>query len=66
MASRQGRRAGMTVEARVTLLEGDADDAAEDVERLAQSLDGFRRIMLGLLVSTTTASLLLVVNLVAG
>lgn len=66
MASRQGRRAGMTTEARVTLLEGDADDAAEDVERLAQSLDGFRRIMLGLLVSTTTASLLLVVNLVAG
>jgi cell division protein FtsX len=63
MSSRQERRAGMTTEARVTLLEGDLDDQAVDLDRLANALEGIRRVMVGILVSVTTASLLLVANL---
>lgn len=60
--SRSEQRAGMSVPTRVRLVESDLDTLEEGQERLVAALDGIRKVLIGVLVSITTASCLLALN----
>lgn len=63
--SRVQERKGFEVPVRVTLLEGDADKGDKALEAFRLELRGIRNVLVGLLVSVSTAAILLAVNLVA-
>lgn len=56
----------MADDVRIRLLESDMDDLEDMAERLESAIDGVRRVLVGILVSVTTASLLLALNLAFG
>lgn len=70
MAERAGRREAFEDSQRIYLLEVDADqhdaDAAKFREEVRTELGRLKGIMLTLLISTTTAALLLALNLAVG
>lgn len=49
---------------RVSLLEGDMDHFEDGFTAFRSELDAIRKILIGILVSVTTASLLLAVNVI--
>jgi hypothetical protein len=63
--SRVQERKGFEVPVRVTLLEGDADKGEDALEGFRLELRGIRNVLVGLLVSVSTAAILLAINLVA-
>ena len=64
--SRTGQRREFDSEVRLALLETDADEADTAVDGLRQELKATNRILLGLLVSVSTAAILFAVNIVIG
>lgn len=76
-ATRNARRDGMAVDHRIRLLEGDADDLESAIDRLgdtlgarvnrvAESVDSVRKVLVGMLVSLATATALFALNLLLG
>lgn len=70
MTRDRAARAGFDDKTRLTLVEGDLDDLRTDLEA---GLDDFRkelhavqRVLIGILVSLTTAAILLAVNIAVG
>ncbi len=61
--SRVEERKEFEVPVRVTLLEGDVDRGDEALEAFRQELRGIRNVLVGLLVSVSTAAILLAINL---
>jgi len=51
---------------RVSLLETDMDDIDAEFAKLSDAIDGMRKVLVSILVSTATAAVLLAVNLVSG
>ena len=49
---------------RTTLLEHDADVVDETILAVSGRLDGMQRVLVGILVATATASILLAINIV--
>lgn len=66
MSNRTDRRDGMNTDVRVRLLESDMDDLEAMGKRLEGAIDGVRRALIGILISVTTASVLLALNLAVG
>lgn len=64
--SRSQERQNHPIEFRVVLLEGDADHHEEEIVVLEGRLSRMLGILVGILVSTTTAAILLALNLVVG
>ncbi len=71
--SRAAERAGFTLPVRVRLVEGDVDTLEEGQQAMVRAIDnlrestsaeinGLKRVMVGILISVTTASILLAVN----
>jgi hypothetical protein len=60
--SRTANRAGFDTPVRLSLVEGDLDTLEEGQEKLVAALEGIRKVLLGVLISVTTASILLAVN----
>jgi hypothetical protein len=65
-SERAFRKSTFDLPQRVHLLEVDADENDERHDDLMAKLGRMQGIMLGILVSTTTAALLLAANLIAG
>jgi hypothetical protein len=66
MTERSRRKTEFDVPQRLHLVEVDLDHQDERFEDIMAKLGRMQGIMLGILVSTTTAALLLAANLVAG
>ena len=77
MRGRNQERAPFELPVRVALLEGDVDsvddrhiqfvlDVRSSQDKLAESIDSVKRVLVGILVSVTTASIFLAINLIAG
>lgn len=64
--ARSARREQFSEPVRLTLLESDIDDMQTSVETLRRTLESIRNVLIGLLVSITTAAVLLALNLVVG
>ena len=64
--SRSDKRRDMSDEVRIRLLESDMDDMEEAAHRLELAIDGVRKVLVGILISVTTASVLLALNLMIG
>lgn len=62
-ASRAAARQAFDQETRVALLEGDIDEFELTMNALRSELGGIRRVLVGLLVSVTTACILLAINI---
>ncbi len=62
--SRTDQRRGFTVETRIALVEADADEHDEAVAAVNAKLDRFQGILVGILITLTTASVLMALNLV--
>lgn len=60
--SRTAARNGMPDTIRIRLLESDMDTSDENMRGIRDDLAGVKKILVGILVSVTTASILLVVN----
>jgi hypothetical protein len=63
--SRTTERSDLPPETRFLLAERDLDDHTVDIEALSEKLGKMLGILVGILVSTTTAAILLALNLVA-
>ena len=61
---RVAERADMPDPVRLRLIESDLDDHDDDFDKLGAELAKIKGIMIGILVSTTTAAILLAINLV--
>jgi hypothetical protein len=61
--SRTHAREGFSDNVRVTLLEGDADALFRIFDGLRQEMKNANRILMGLLVSISTAAILLAINI---
>lgn len=62
--SRSGDRKDHPVDLRLVLLENDSDDFEKEISALESRINKMLWTMVGILVSTTTAAILLSVNLV--
>jgi cell division protein FtsX len=60
--NRTAGRSDFDMPVRMRLVEGDLDTLEEGQEKLVAALDGIRKVLIGVLVSVTTASVLLAVN----
>ena len=65
-ASRAEARQGFDVETRLRLVEGDGDDFEHAIEILNERLTKILWALVGLLISVTTACILLAINLGVG
>ncbi len=54
----------MPAAVRLSLVEGDLDTMDTSLDGVRQDLAGLRKILVGILVSVTTASVLMVINIV--
>jgi hypothetical protein len=59
-------RREFTTDTRMSLLEGDLDRQDLRLDQFVAELKGLRQVLVGILVSLTTASILLAVNLAVG
>ena len=66
MSSRNADRRDHDDRTRIVLLEKDVDDISGDLVELRMSTQRMVGIMMGILVSTATAAILLALNLVVG
>lgn len=62
--SRQTERKDMEVPTHLILIDKDLDDQEFDITELSSRLDKIMWALIGILISTTTASILLALNLV--
>lgn len=62
--SRQTERKDMDVPTHLILIDKDLDDQEFDITELSSRLDKIMWALIGILISTTTASILLALNLV--
>ena len=62
--SRQTERKDMEVPAHLILIDKDLDDHEFDITELSSRLDKIMWALIGILISTTTAAILLALNLV--
>ena len=60
--SRTSERRDFDLPGRMRLVETDLDTLEEGQAKLVAALDGIRKVLIGVLVSVTTASVLLAVN----
>ncbi len=60
--SRTVERSEFDIPGRMRLVESDIDTLEEGQEKLVAALDGIRKVLIGVLVSITTASCLLALN----
>jgi len=61
--TRTAERQNYVLDTRISLLESDLDKFEEGMEGIRAELRGLNRIMLGVLVSVTTAAILLALNI---
>lgn len=61
--SRQETRKNFTDPQRIGLLEDDVDEFHSDLSDVVSELSSIKKLLVGVLVSVTTASILLVVNI---
>lgn len=65
--ARSDQRKGFEPDVRLTLLETDVDGLGDSVRAINQKIEdemgGVRKLLVGLLISVTTAALLLVINI---
>ena len=66
MESRRATRQGFAIANRVTLLEDDADTHDEDHEDIRADIKGTNRLLVGMMVTVTMASLGIAAKLVLG
>lgn len=66
MSSRTAERSALDHATRFLLAERDLDDHEADLSRIDQRLGKILGVMVGILVSTTTAAVLLAMNLATG
>ena len=64
MASRTAQRHGMTQPTRLSLVESDLDQFEEGMTKLEERLASMQKVLVGILISVTTASILLAVNVI--
>lgn len=65
MTSRNEARMGFDDPSRIRLLEGDMDKNEEVVKEINQRLARNNQLLVGILISVTTASILMLVNILA-
>ena len=63
--ARSNEREGFDVPTRLRLIEGDLDNHDNVIKTFTQKMDKNNQLLVGILVAVTTASILLVINIIA-
>lgn len=66
MSTRQQARQNFAAEVRIALLETDADEKDDEMRSLRDDVKAIKAVLIGLLISITTASILLLLNITTG